>query len=90
MPTYEYKCTICNYHFEAFQSIKDSPLGQCPDCKRDSLKRIISGGAGLIFRGEGFYITDYKKNNNKKLESKKEKPKETESKPADKRQHKKK
>ncbi len=61
MPTYEYQCTNCGYLFEAFQSIKENPLKKCPRCNKDSLKRLISGGAGLIFKGTGFYLTDYKK-----------------------------
>jgi len=60
MPTYEYKCTKCNNHFELFQKITDSPVEVCPVCK-GKVKKLISGGAGLIFKGSGFYITDYKK-----------------------------
>jgi len=61
MPTYEYACTKCGHEMEAFQSMKDEPLKQCPACKRRTLKRKVGGGAGLIFKGTGFYITDYKK-----------------------------
>jgi putative FmdB family regulatory protein len=61
MPTYEYVCTECQHEFEAFQSMKDEPLKTCPACHRPSIKRKIGGGAGLIFKGSGFYITDYKK-----------------------------
>ncbi len=61
MPTYEYACTKCGYHFEQFQSMKDEPLKQCPQCKKPALKRLVGAGAGLIFKGTGFYITDYKK-----------------------------
>lgn len=61
MPTYEYVCTKCGHEMEAFQSMKDAPLKQCPDCKKAGLKRKVGGGAGLIFKGSGFYITDYKK-----------------------------
>jgi putative FmdB family regulatory protein len=61
MPTYEYECPKCGYHFEHFQSMKDEPLKRCPKCKKLGLKRLIGGGAGLIFKGSGFYITDYKK-----------------------------
>ena len=61
MPTYEYACTKCGHAFEAFQSMKDAPLKQCPKCRKAGLKRLIGGGAGLIFKGSGFYITDYKK-----------------------------
>ncbi len=61
MPTYEYACTRCGHEMEAFQSMKDAPLKKCPQCGRASLRRKIGGGAGLIFKGTGFYITDYKK-----------------------------
>ena len=61
MPTYEYVCTKCGHEMEAFQSMKDEPLKQCPACKKAGLKRKVGGGAGLIFKGSGFYITDYKK-----------------------------
>ncbi len=61
MPTYEYVCTKCGHEMEAFQSMKDAPLKQCPSCKKAGLKRKVGGGAGLIFKGSGFYITDYKK-----------------------------
>lgn len=61
MPTYEYACTKCGHEFEAFQSMKDQPLTHCPACRKRSVKRRIGGGAGLIFKGSGFYITDYRK-----------------------------
>lgn len=61
MPTYEYACSQCGHEFEAFQSMKDEPLEICPECQRRSVKRKVGGGAGLIFKGSGFYITDYKK-----------------------------
>lgn len=61
MPTYEYVCSKCETEFEAFQSMKDAPLTTCPHCgKKGGVKRRIGGGAGLIFKGTGFYITDYK------------------------------
>ena len=60
MPTYEYVCPKCRHAFEAFQSMNAAPLTQCPKCKKRGLKRLIGGGAGLIFKGTGFYITDYK------------------------------
>ncbi|MEO6005783.1 MAG: FmdB family zinc ribbon protein [Opitutus sp.] len=60
MPTYEYVCTKCHHAFEQFQSMNDAPLKKCPKCKKAGLKRLIGGGAGLIFKGTGFYITDYK------------------------------
>jgi len=61
MPTYEYQCTKCGLHFEKLQSIKEAPLTKCPECGKDALKKLISGGAGLIFKGSGFYLTDYAK-----------------------------
>lgn len=61
MPTYEYACSRCGHRFEQFQSIKDPPLKRCPRCKKAALKRLIGTGAGLIFKGSGFYETDYKR-----------------------------
>ena len=61
MPTYEYVCAKCEHELEVFQSMSDAPLKKCPACKRAGLRRKIGGGAGLIFKGTGFYITDYKK-----------------------------
>ena len=60
MPTYEYACPKCGHQFEQFQSMRDEPLKRCPQCKKAGLKRLVGGGAGLIFKGTGFYITDYK------------------------------
>lgn len=62
MPTYEYVCPKCGHAFEHFQSMNDAPLKKCPACKKIGVKRLIGGGAGLIFKGSGFYITDYKNN----------------------------
>jgi len=61
MPTYEYLCPKCGHAFELFQSMRDEPLKKCPKCKKTGVKRLVGGGAGLIFKGSGFYITDYKK-----------------------------
>jgi putative FmdB family regulatory protein len=61
MPTYEYACKLCGHQFEIFQSIKDESLRRCPSCKKLGLRRLISGGAGLIFKGTGFYETDYRR-----------------------------
>jgi putative FmdB family regulatory protein len=60
MPTYEYECVKCQHTFEEFQKITDKPLTSCPKCS-GKLRRLITGGAGIIFKGSGFYVTDYKK-----------------------------
>jgi putative FmdB family regulatory protein len=60
MPTYEYFCKNCGAEFEQFQSIRAESLKICPECGQATLERKISGGSGLIFKGSGFYITDYK------------------------------
>jgi len=70
MPTYDYICNDCNKMHEYFQSMSDNPLTKCPECKKNSLRRIISGGTGLIFKGSGYYLTDYKNKKNKKTDTK--------------------
>ncbi len=60
MPTYEYECQKCGHQFEVFQSIKAAPKKTCPECK-GRVKRLLGTGAGLLFKGSGFYITDYRK-----------------------------
>jgi len=83
MPTYEYKCTECEELFEYFQKITDPPFKECPVCGGE-IKRLISGGAGIIFKGSGFYSTDnksssasadYSSKNKKESEIKKEEKK---------------
>lgn len=59
MPTYQYVCNDCGHQFEEFQSISELPLTACPECK-GHVERVISGGAGFLFKGSGFYITDYR------------------------------
>ena len=68
MPTYEYECPKCQHHFEAFQSITEDPLDKCPNCgsKPD---RLIGTGSGIIFKGPGFYATDYRSNSSKSKEN---------------------
>ena len=73
MPTYEYQCAKCKKKFDKLQSMNDKPLKSCIYCK-GKVERLIGGGAGLIFKGTGFYQTDYK---NKPAPTKSEKPKET-------------
>jgi putative FmdB family regulatory protein len=60
MPTYDYKCSACGHTFEQFQSITAPPIKRCPQCGKAKVKRLIGTGAGLIFKGSGFYITDYR------------------------------
>ena len=60
MPTYEYKCDACGHAFEQFQSMSAAPIKKCPKCGKLKVKRLIGTGAGLIFKGSGFYITDYR------------------------------
>ncbi len=60
MPTYDYKCGACDHAWELFQSIKAEPEKKCPACGKKKAKRLIGAGAGLIFKGSGFYITDYR------------------------------
>lgn len=66
MPTYEYQCQACQHEFEEFQSITASPLRRCPSCRKLRLKRLIGTGAGIIFKGSGFYETDYRSESYKK------------------------
>ncbi len=74
MPTYDYECTGCGHRFEAFQKMTDAPLTQCPSCKGD-VRRLIGSGMGLIFKGSGFYSTDYKKKAHSSSRDTKEKSK---------------
>src|SRR4051812_28237368 len=60
MPTYEYVCDACNHQFEEFQSMNDKPLKKCPSCKKSKLRRLFGIGAAVIFKGSGFYQTDYR------------------------------
>jgi putative FmdB family regulatory protein len=61
MPTYDYKCKACGHTFEEFQSMSSEHLTICPSCGKPALVRLMAGGAGLVFKGSGFYLTDYKK-----------------------------
>jgi putative FmdB family regulatory protein len=83
MPTYDYKCTACGHRFERFESINDDGAKACPKCNKKKAKRMLGTGAGLIFKGAGFYTTDYKKSSGgesaesgKKSESKDKKKEE--------------
>jgi putative FmdB family regulatory protein len=66
MPTYEYVCQACGHEYEVFQNITASPKRKCPSCKKQRLKRKIGGGAGFLFKGSGFYLTDYRSDAYKK------------------------
>jgi len=80
MPTYEYICDNCGYEFEKFQSITSKPLRACPKCKKNQLKRLIGPGGGIIFRGNGFYQTDYRSEGYKKAAEKEKGADKTEQK----------
>jgi len=60
MPTYDYRCGACGHTFEHFQAISDPLLKKCPECRKPKLERLIGAGAGFLFKGAGFYITDYR------------------------------
>jgi putative FmdB family regulatory protein len=66
MPTYEYKCKACGERLEVFQSMKDAPRRKCPACGKSALERLIGTGAAVIFKGSGFYQTDYRTESYKK------------------------
>jgi putative FmdB family regulatory protein len=60
MPTYEYRCDACGHEFEEFQSMKAAPTRTCPSCHKRKVKRLLGMGGALIFKGSGFYATDYR------------------------------
>ena len=79
MPTYDYICNKCGHTFELFQSMTETPRKTCPVCKR-VVRRLVSGGSGLIFKGSGFFLTDYKNDKKPpkdKKETKKKEPSKT-------------
>ena len=61
MPTYEYRCRKCGHEFEEFQAITADAITKCPECGKEAVERLIGTGAGVIFKGSGFYETDYKR-----------------------------
>jgi putative FmdB family regulatory protein len=71
MPTYDYVCDDCGYQFEEFQSITAKPLAKCPKC-RGHIRRLIGGGNGFLFKGSGFYATDYRSDSYKNAKQKEE------------------
>ena len=80
MPTYDYICNECEKIYEYFQSMSDAPIRECPECKKNSLRRVISGGTGLIFKGSGYYLTDYKNKKKQSSENKKSNKKKKDNK----------
>ena len=87
MPTYDYRCEACGHELELFQKISAPPKKKCPACKKQKLKRQIGGGAGFLFKGSGFYLTDYRSDSYKKAAEADKKPAESasgETKPAEK------
>ena len=79
MPTYDYRCAACGHALEIFHGISEKPRRTCPKCKKPKLERLISAGAGLVFKGSGFYLTDYRSKSYSEAEKKDSAP---ESKPA--------
>jgi len=66
MPTYDYRCEGCGHALELFQKITEAPKKKCPKCKKSRLKRQVGGGAGFLFKGSGFYLTDYRSDSYRK------------------------
>ena len=77
MPTYDYRCEACGHELELFQNISEAPKRKCPQCKKSKLKRLIGGGAGFLFKGSGFYLTDYRSDSYKKAADADKKPADT-------------
>jgi len=69
MPTYEYECQKCGHRFEVFQSMSEAPRKRCPKC-RGKVRRLVGGGAGIVFKGSGFYTTDYRSSSYKEQKRK--------------------
>jgi len=88
MPTYDYECKACGHAFEELQSFSEPPLTKCPKCRKNKLERLFGGGGAIIFKGSGFYETDYrragdaKSNGESKPEAKTETPAATAAEPA--------
>jgi putative FmdB family regulatory protein len=91
MPTYDYQCDQCGHEFELFQSISDPVKRKCPECGKLKLRRLFGTGAAVVFKGSGFYQTDYRSDSYKKAAEKDNKPAEktSEAKPAEKSEKKK-
>lgn len=83
MPTYDYKCDACDHLFELFQSINDPVKKKCPKCGKNKLRRLIGAGAAIVFKGSGFYQTDYRSDSYKKAAAADSGSKPSESKSSD-------
>jgi putative FmdB family regulatory protein len=86
MPTYDYQCDACDHEFELFQSISDPVKRKCPKCGKQKLRRLFGTGAAVVFKGSGFYQTDYRSDSYKKAAEQDKKPaeKSSDTKPAEK------
>ena len=84
MPTYDYKCNACEHEFELFQHITENPVKKCPSCGKLKVQRIIGMGGGIIFKGSGFYQTDYRSEEYKSKAKKDAEPVKPATKPAEK------
>jgi putative FmdB family regulatory protein len=78
MPTYDYECEACGHSLEVFQSINDPVLKKCPECGKNKLKRLFGTGAAIVFKGSGFYQTDYRSEGYKKAAAAENKSQSTE------------
>ena len=83
MPTYQYICENCGNEFERFESITAKPARKCPNCNKSKLKRLIGTGSGIIFKGSGFYQTDYRSESYKKAAKSEKEPAAAKTKPAE-------
>ncbi|MDB4777954.1 zinc ribbon domain-containing protein [bacterium] len=79
MPTYDYECDACGHTYELFQKITEDPVKKCPECKKKKARRLFGTGAAIVFKGSGFYETDYRSDSYKK--GAKDEKKKSESKP---------
>ncbi len=77
MPTYDYECDACGHEFELFQGITENHKKKCPECGKNKLRRLFGTGAALMFKGSGFYETDYRSDSYKKGAEKEKKAKES-------------
>lgn len=84
MPTYDYRCSACDHTFELFQHITEDPVKKCPACGEPKVERVIGAGSGIIFKGSGFYQTDYRSEEYKSKAKKESEPVKSETKVSEK------